>query len=201
MAINAVCWSRVKWEEMKRPPVILCLNCYDVGHSMSGGCFRPRQCKRCPEKGQHDCKVEKLPVIDEKGNEQNEYGNYTCCNCGQKGHPPTWAGCSWLKEKTERALEARNRVQHGKFAKFVDAPMVTSNPWTAPRSTPEARRPQVERGGASLEDLINQELGMSVDKVQEIANNFMAKYATMKTQADKRKAIAMYFLEIADFKP
>lgn len=92
--ISSVCWCKTKWEKINRPPVTICYNCFGEGHSMSGGCFKPRQCKLCPAKGEHDCKVELLPELNDRGEKQNPYSNFECCNCGNKGHPPTWSGCA-----------------------------------------------------------------------------------------------------------
>lgn len=82
--------------ERHKPIITQCMNCFDVGHNKAG-CFRPMQCKKCTQKGEHVCKAK--PRDDPK----ERYKEYQCCYCKEFGHPPTWSGCSWIKTRIERS--------------------------------------------------------------------------------------------------
>lgn len=75
ISINTLLWFKTKWERIHKKIVTICYNCYEEGHSMSGGCFKQRQCQRCPAKGYHECKVEQVAEIDGEGRRQNPYKN------------------------------------------------------------------------------------------------------------------------------
>lgn len=206
-AITTLCYSRVEWDKTRKPLVTQCMNCFAFGHSMSGGCFRPRQCKRCPGKGEHNCKVAPLDDTDEDGNRQERYRDYQCSNCLEKGHPPTWTGCRMFKEAIERA-ENRRETNRGKtLNKYVDAPVVP-NQWKRSiterimRTTSEAPTPtRAAVAQGSLEEMIEKELGVSVDAIQSAAEAFMSRYAKLTTREEKVKEVALYYLQVAGWRP
>lgn len=39
MSIPVICLVRAIWDPMKKPIVTQCYNCYDLGHTMAGGCL------------------------------------------------------------------------------------------------------------------------------------------------------------------
>lgn len=79
IGLNCVCYSRIRWLEMKKQVITQCHNCLKFGHSMAGGCFNRRQCKACEGVGlAHRCEIRKRPEKDEQGRQQNVYADFFC---------------------------------------------------------------------------------------------------------------------------
>lgn len=140
---RGVCHTIVQWEKLRKGPITQCHNCYQFGHSMKGQCFNPIQCKRCLEKGaNHKCTVELVtPMVE---NDWNVYAEYTCCNCKEKGHPPTHKKCSsWGKavEAAEKAKATKNRERLAKNQGYEAArnPPIMCGPREARRKHPRGR--------------------------------------------------------------
>lgn len=197
-SINTLLWCRTKWEKIHKKIVTICYNCYEEGHSMSGGCFKQRQCKRCPAKGHHECKVEKVAETDDEGRKQNPYKNYVCCNCKQSGHPLTWSGCSVMKERMERAERSRDeRIQ--RRVNFQPAPPPRVNVWAERRTQKETQvekeeRREERRGG--FEETVKELLGLEAIELQKMARECVEKLGKCKTQQEKKAEIALYFLKV-----
>lgn len=210
--IRGVCHTIVKWERMRKSPVTQCHNCYQFGHSLKGQCFNPRQCKRCLEKGDdHICTVELVTPTAE--NNWNVYADYTCCNCKQKGHPPTYKKCTGRDKALKnaaKAQEAKNRERSAKNATYKPAPEPQNNVW-AERSKarpPQRPQPQVYEGDYTTSDgefdlaeEIQRVLGIKPSALNGIAKRFIAKYATLTTQEEKGEALGLYYLEINQWRP
>lgn len=201
-----------KWERMRKRPIIQCFNCFEWGHSQMGGCFKPRKCKRCEVvEPNHVCTVEMVTPTEENG--WNPYVNYTCCNCKQKGHPPTHAKCEkYVKAKKDalHAKEVRNerrwqkRQQH-----YEDAPPPTTNAWQQPQSSNHEqqqgqRQPNYTQQRTShsfnMEDEVRDILGINVDELQRHAMDFIELYKTKRTREEKGAALGLYFLKINGWK-
>lgn len=134
--LNSVCYSRIRWLEVRKQEITQCHNCMKFGHSISGGCLYKRQCKACPEQGiSHKCEVKKRPMTDVRGKPQNVYADFLCINCNQKGHPATYSRCPArlaLLEKIEdnRIRRARDIArQEREKMKRIDAPLPNVNAW------------------------------------------------------------------------
>lgn len=220
--LNNICYSRVWWEDLKKPLVTQCHNCFRFGHSMAGGCYYERQCKACPEKGEHECDVKKKAEVDSKGNPQNVYADYTCANCGERGHPPTYSKCSArlrieAKVTADRIRRADNKAKRIRGEEvLVDAPVPKNNPWvgrgrkegeenieekgSSPKKTPRAPQgPKAPQG--DFWDGVEIELGISMETIAEIADAFCIKYKTLTTIEQKRTALAKYYLQINQWQP
>lgn len=216
MSIQCICYTKPRWEDMQRTEITQCFNCYEFGHSTRGGCLNERVCKRCGKRGEHECMVEKLPEVNEKGERQNEYKNYTCCGCGGKGHPPTWSGCEKYKAKLQIVRDNRSRKEMGRMEKlnindnrgypnYKEAPRPVLNVWKERinrREEEETVREKTNgKGFASLKDGIKQVLGMDASEIQRIAAEFVEDYKKLSNKNDKKEALGIYFLQINKWQP
>lgn len=217
-SISKLCYTNIKWEHMRRPPLSMCGHCLLTGHTKSGGCLNDWRCKACGKteasEEDHKCTVEKLPMVDKEGKAQNEYKAYFCFRCEENGHPGTYTKCRKFQEEVERVEKAKaTKTQHRANnkgymqPKYVPAEVPKVNPW-------ETRREQQQQGrersrarsrsrnvtmkpqGGNIEDEIKRLFGTSAGRLQEMAENFYDEYKTLTSDKQRKDAIGRYYLNI-----
>lgn len=146
------------------------------------------------------CAVKKKAEVDNKGNPQNVYADYTCVNCGEKGHPPTYSKCNArlrieAKVTADRIRRAENKAKRirGEEA-LVDAPVPKNNPWVG-RGRKDGEENVEEKGSSPQKtpralqgdfwDEVEKELGISMETM---ADAFCKEYKTLETKEQKRTA-------------
>lgn len=74
-----------RWEHLIKKKTTQCTNCQRIGHT-SSQCNMQYRCMKCGESHERGkCTI----TSDEEDNRDK----LTCANCGQKGHPASYAGC------------------------------------------------------------------------------------------------------------
>lgn len=135
----------------------------------------------------------------------------TCCGCGEKGHPPTWTGCSTYKKKLQQVRENRERKLGKKTQQFnekhqvqqrtvyKEAPRPEQSAWD--KRVQEKNDERTETGGFSLKEEIRRVLGMDASNMQKIAAEFVDDYKRLSDVNDKKEALGIYFLQINKWRP
>lgn len=207
MSLPAICSVKAIWDQMKKPMVTQCYNCYDLGHTMAGGCLNDTMCKRCGFRGEgHECTVEYKPDAE------NPYEDYTCGWCNEKGHPPTWTGCThWTdrknaigkaqaKKNRDKMIRFNNRTSNDKIT-FVSAPLPTRPAWNLGEQS-QRQPPQLgNTPKRSMEEAIKESLGIDMGTAHLAVEKFQRKYSEARTTGEKHTAFAMYLLELNNWSP
>ena len=215
MAIPCIGYARPRWENQQRPEITQCHNCYELGHSMLGECFHPRQCKRCLATGKdHVCTIQKVPKVDAKGKPQNEYKNFRCCKCKEFGHPPTWSGCPYKQRKLEEIRKQRDakltaiqtRINP---VKYQAAPLPKTTVWAplpqvgvAPVQKEIPATPAFAGGAKNfLEEEVMKLFGFSMEEFQNRTSRFIASYRQVTDIEAKKSMLLNYMLSTNGFSP
>lgn len=210
MALPRICYAVPKWEQMHKQPVTQCHNCLEFGHSMAGGCTRPRACKACEGKGaSHKCSVVKRSAVDDKGKAQNVFADFFCFQCKQKGHPATWSQCPARLALIKKIEAKRMEKTAVRQQQYVSAPVPVMSAWARPPTVvPVARvsapQPPPQRetsfgGFASIDEEVRRLFGRTTDEMQAFANEFTAHYKTLRSDGEKRLALGKYFLRLSQW--
>lgn len=217
-SITKLCYTNVIWETMKRPPLSMCGHCLETGHTKSGGCLNDWRCKACGEtvenEEDHKCTVKKLPKFDKNGKPQNEYAEYFCFRCEEKGHPGTYTKCMKFKEEVERverakAMKTQQRASKKGYTqpRYIPADVPKVNPWEKrteqqqqgrerSRARSRSRNVTMKPQGGNIEDEIKRLFGTSAGRLQEMAENFYDEYKTLTSDKQRKDAIGRYYLNI-----
>ncbi|CAD6206344.1 GSCOCG00012688001-RA-CDS, partial [Cotesia congregata] len=86
--IKKIASQDAMWEHLIKNNILQCKNCQRLGHT-SSQCHMTYRCVKC---GRSDHERGKCPINLEKPKT-----NLKCVNCGETGHPASYAGCPFRK--------------------------------------------------------------------------------------------------------